>query len=349
MNRNFNFKKLIYPIIVIACMGSVTYSLSAGKRHADKELGGDLNRRRIEGPAPYVIKTFGNLINCIKSGNSLTNLNIDPTIINSKDNHEQTPLHYAVLLNPKAIPVLVNNGADVNIKDNNERTPLHYAVQFNPKAVPALLDKGADPNIKDNDDNTPLHDAVELNPNAVPALLDKGADPNITNNNGRTPLHHAAVFNPEVIPALLDKGADVNAIYKEEEEEEEEDDDQHNSGYSYTPLVILNNNEGVDQEQKDRILRVLILHGAKYIYWENDDMPDEDDDMPDENYDNLPDNIKEIKRTIEDEIYKFFRSKEVIKYRKNLERNARPKKPARFDEYKKYTRMMDLGQPKMEE
>ena len=143
-------------------MGSATYSLSAGKRHADKELGGDLNRRRIEGPAPYKIETFEGLINFIKLGNSLTTFDIDPTIINSKDNNGLTPLHYAAQLNPEAIRVLVDNGAWIPIKDNNGFHTFTLCWTIKSKAIPVLVDNGADPNIKDNNGLTPLHHAVRI-------------------------------------------------------------------------------------------------------------------------------------------------------------------------------------------
>ena len=51
---------------------------------------------------------------------------------------------------------------------------MHHAARLlNPEAVPALLDKGADPNITDNDGLDTFTPCLLDNPEAVPALLDK--------------------------------------------------------------------------------------------------------------------------------------------------------------------------------
>ena len=55
----------------------------------------------------------------------------DPALVNVKDNQGQTPLHYTALcLNPDAVKLLIEKGADPLIKDLEERTPSYYASEM---------------------------------------------------------------------------------------------------------------------------------------------------------------------------------------------------------------------------
>ena len=53
------------------------------------------------------------------------------SIVNLKDESENTPLHLAVRHNNKeSVELLCKYGANVNLKDESENTPLHLAVTF---------------------------------------------------------------------------------------------------------------------------------------------------------------------------------------------------------------------------
>ena len=139
--------------------------------------------------------------------------------VNARDEHGQTPLHFAFRLSPdpEVIAKLADLGADVNARDEFGWTPLHRATAHSaePEVTAKMAGLGADVNARDKFGGTPLHTAAAFNPEpAVIAMLaDLGADPEARNTDGQTPLHRAAYSNsePAVITALADAGADVNA------------------------------------------------------------------------------------------------------------------------------------------
>jgi ankyrin repeat protein len=120
--------------------------------------------------------------------------------INSKDNYEYIPLHYAVTTgNLKLINLLIENKADVNILTKNGFNCLHLASKLNKLEVFIFLfEKNKDKlslNDLDNEGNSILHvscfsgafDIFEF-------LISEGLNVSIRDFKGNTPLHYA-VFN----------------------------------------------------------------------------------------------------------------------------------------------------------
>ena len=97
------------------------------------------------------------------------------------------------------ITTLIEAKADINTKDDHDITPLHYASQLsNHEFLRILIKTGADVNAKDKDGNTPLH--VAGTQEVAEILINAGADiSTITNEEGLTPLESnpnvAEVFN----------------------------------------------------------------------------------------------------------------------------------------------------------
>ena len=121
-------------------------------------------------------------------------------LIEQRDEHGQTALHYAALaLRAKVVALLLERGAEVDAVDALAGTPLHVACDVR-LADPAeqlavlrlLLDLGANVNAVANHDVTPLHRATRArNPAAVKLLLEHGAAVDARDARGSTPLRRA--------------------------------------------------------------------------------------------------------------------------------------------------------------
>ena len=148
-------------------------------------------------------------------------------------------------INPEALSLLINAGANVNIRDASGQTPLHMVKDL--AAAQLLIDAGADVNLQDDRGNTPLHGAD--NPALTKLLIGAGAIIDQKNNQGSTAFHkmfgpyrasspslssvqmwigagldineqggrgmtvlHGAADHgdPQIITAIIDAGADVN-------------------------------------------------------------------------------------------------------------------------------------------
>jgi len=106
------------------------------------------------------------------------------------------------------LKVLIENGANVNAVDQHRGWSAVFwaTVQLNPEAVRLLVDKGADVNLADKDGYTPLHFAQTVETAQV--LLRAGAEVNAAAHDGNTPLH--MVSEVEIAKLLIGHGADVN-------------------------------------------------------------------------------------------------------------------------------------------
>ena len=170
----------------------------------------------------------------------------DSSLVNCRDDSNQTPLHIATKNNHfPIVEWLVQRNADVNLVTIDNDTALHISVRNgNYEMAKFLVDKGAEVNICLNTAGTALHSAAGLGrSDLVELLLNHGADVNARDNSDprprrlppslNTPLHYAArshisdfggmmpgmvnlqVIKPEkvleVVNILLVNGADINA------------------------------------------------------------------------------------------------------------------------------------------
>ena len=135
--------------------------------------------------------------------------------VNSRNDKEETPLHYAVSNNElDMVKVLIKLGADANAQDKYGHSPLHLANGTNLRMVITLINAGADVNIQDHVGNIPLYIMLGSNDlDVVKTMIRAGVDPNVENIEEKTLLNRAIksnYVNVEIIKALADAGADVN-------------------------------------------------------------------------------------------------------------------------------------------
>jgi ankyrin repeat protein len=150
-----------------------------------------------------------------------------------------SPLHFAAIFNPRAIPALLAAGACIDAEEESRRTPLHCGAKV-AESAKLLLEAGADPDARDADGRTPMHAAANgvglLMANirrcvglekhqawvdeeslsvergmleAMSALLEAGALPDLLDSENRTPLHLAAA-SPLAVRLLLKAKANPN-------------------------------------------------------------------------------------------------------------------------------------------
>ncbi len=130
-----------------------------------------------------------------------------------------------VRMNPRAIALLLELGADANKISNAYGSPLHYACwqgdgnggrdnEEVEQTVQALIDAGADPNLMAKG-KRPLHEAVFGDwgsPTSVRVLLRNGADVDGRDQDGQTALMVAAQHGEaECVRVLLEGGANRSA------------------------------------------------------------------------------------------------------------------------------------------
>ena len=137
------------------------------------------------------------------------------------DHEGNTPLHkiHSWQLDPKALELLVNAGADINAANkSNGSTPLIHAARAQNVDVSAFIELGADPNRQDSDGNTALHYICSS------WLLEKShlenwlsfADPTIKNKKGETCLYNFRWGNDgqgrvDSVKPLVYKGVDLES------------------------------------------------------------------------------------------------------------------------------------------
>lgn len=151
-------------------------------------------------------------------------LNQDKAARDARDNHQRTPLLVAAAsLNPAAVTVILERGADPNAVDDQGRTALHLAVLSGGETEEAkaaridigrkLCEHGASAAAADREGLLPLHAAaLKGRYEMLTLLLPKGAPADASDNTGRTALHYAALGgHVAVIEFLIERGADMSA------------------------------------------------------------------------------------------------------------------------------------------
>ncbi|GLB44812.1 putative ankyrin repeats (many copies) [Lyophyllum shimeji] len=122
-------------------------------------------------------------------------LSEDPKAVNSLDQDQRTPLHWAASSGAvDIVRFLIHQNAEVDKPDISGWTPLHIAVSAgNDEVVHELVGAGADVNRKNDKGLTPLHYAASKSRIDIGRfLISRGADINAKDNAGQLPLHRAA-------------------------------------------------------------------------------------------------------------------------------------------------------------
>ncbi len=133
--------------------------------------------------------------------------------VDARDNHDCTPLIYAIVL--RTVPVfqlLLQAGADINVKTKNvDETPLHYALSGMEKLsfiiIEELLVVGAFVNAQTKEGLTPLHyfylgeqkNGVKSHQRIEKILVEFGVDFQLRDHKGRAPLDYAQNLNSQRI------------------------------------------------------------------------------------------------------------------------------------------------------
>jgi len=115
----------------------------------------------------------------------------NPSLVNSKDQRNETFLSYAIKRkNEKTAELILTSPIlDISYQDDNGNSYLHLAVinQLE-NIVRLLIKKGADINMKNNDGNTPLHFAYSTGDiKFIAILIENNGDLTIKNNDGIMP------------------------------------------------------------------------------------------------------------------------------------------------------------------
>lgn len=138
-------------------------------------------------------------------------------IINSKEEYEYTPLHWAAQKGDKAIvKLLISNGADIHAINSAGSIPLHRAVMHSDREMAQILiQAGSCVNLQDFKDYTSLHWATlrgcSRAGDTLILLIDNGVDIDRVTIEGDTALHFAATYNrQDMVQILLQAGANNN-------------------------------------------------------------------------------------------------------------------------------------------
>lgn len=139
----------------------------------------------------------------------------DPSLLNSKDNNDETPLHHAIQSNNlAATDTLIKKEALLNETNKNGETPLHLAVKKgNSDIIKILLDNNVNLKIEDKDGLTPIHRATkEGKLDIIKALLEKEDLTLLKDGKGKTLLEHAIDSgNINTIKFIIEKYVEKNA------------------------------------------------------------------------------------------------------------------------------------------
>lgn len=143
-------------------------------------------------------------------------LELNPELINTKDEFGYLPIHQAAKKdNKEMVELLLQKGADINSVTDTAMTPLHISASLGYKELAELLlEKGADVDGREEGMYSALHYASTKG--IADMLISKGADVNVTTFCGSTPLHWAVMFGrKDVVETLLSHGANPKAKDKD--------------------------------------------------------------------------------------------------------------------------------------
>ncbi|RMJ19240.1 hypothetical protein CDV36_001057 [Fusarium kuroshium] len=220
-------------------------------------------------------------------------------LLQQKDEEGSTALHWAIAAgHEQTSALLLKNKADANSRDNFDNTPLHWAIPYagitrlllehGEAATELLVRHRANANAQDKHGVTPLHGAVLGGHEAVVnLLLLNGANANLMDEDGWTPLHaaivkkHSALQN-QLAPETQNKSRFVDQMHKRMNDENERalleemaEKKSHgstvvsglrsavNSGYRQRVLALLD--DGADIDAQDQIGDCTALTHAAWL------------------------------------------------------------------------------------
>ena len=186
--KKFTNSKSLYEVIDSDDKKSFEYLLHQGhdlKTREEKHGGTVLHAAVLK----HAQETLGYLLS-LKQSESL---------IESRDNHQMTPLHIAAgTRNLSAYQALLNQGANPESIDQDRSTPLHLAAEAGAVSIvqDLVLNRKVQVDCRGEGDGTPLHFAAKEGHLPIAELLIRQghADVNARTNDGSTPLHLACYF-----------------------------------------------------------------------------------------------------------------------------------------------------------
>lgn len=148
------------------------------------------------GASIYVTDSGGNLpLHTASCNDAITCAELllyyDPTMLATKNNLDNTPLHITAYYGSyHCANLFLNNNANIDEKNNANCTPLYFACHnYHPRCIELLLRHGANVSTKGLRDNTPLHLICYVGDTQLAyTLVAYGANVNSINIDDETPI-----------------------------------------------------------------------------------------------------------------------------------------------------------------
>lgn len=134
----------------------------------------------------------------------------DRTQLNAQDISLCTPLHFAVLSGRlDAVKLLISQGAEINSYDDEEKLPIHYAAEYSEISHYLLQNGSIDPQCAELHLAAMSGDIVKLE-----ALLKSEPESiDVLDSRNNSALHYAALFQQrKAVKFLLQKGAQIDRV-----------------------------------------------------------------------------------------------------------------------------------------
>ena len=147
-----------------------------------KKLSQCIQSIKTHNHTPFIINTD------YKTDSLYKILSKNPSLINKKDNKNETLLSYSIKRNniDNFNLILTSPNLDLNYQNKEGNSYLHIAILFErEEMIKTLIEKGININMKNNEGNTPLHIAYNVgNKNIINELIRNNIDLRIKNKYG---------------------------------------------------------------------------------------------------------------------------------------------------------------------